>query len=147
MKVILTKPVPGLGKIGDIKEVNDGYGNNFLIKKGMAKIANKETVERKAKEDKEAKGKQEKELTQLKQLKEKLESQKFEIQVKVGEQGQIFNSVHDKDIVGLVNKKIGSKLEKHQISTPPLKTLGEYKLKAKLGSGLSANVSIIINKQ
>ncbi len=147
MKVILTKQVPGLGKIGDIKEVSEGYGNNFLIKKGMAKIANKETVERKVKEDKEAKSKQEKEMLQLKQLKEKLESQKFEIQVKVGEQGQIFNSIHDKDIIELINSRTGSKLEKHQVTTAPLKTLGEHKIKAKLGSGISAEITIIINKQ
>jgi large subunit ribosomal protein L9 len=144
MKVILTKQVPGLGKIGEIKEVSDGYGNNFLIKKGLARMATKEAVSQRLKEDKEAQGKKEKEAGQVETLKANLEKQKFTMAVKVGPQGQIFNGVHEKDIAEMVNKKLHSNLEKHQIQTPPLKELGEHKVKIKLGHGLSAETTIIL---
>lgn len=147
MKVILLKQVAGLGKIGEIKEVSDGYGNNFLVKKGLAKIASQEVIGRKLKEDKEAKGKQEKFLTTLQTLQANLQKQKFSIAVKVGEQGQIFNGVHEKDIAELLNSKLRATIEKHQIHTPPLKTLGEHKVKIKLGSGLSAETTIVLTKE
>lgn len=147
MKVILTKPVSGLGKIGEIKEVSDGYGNNFLIKKGLARLATKEAVGRRLKEDKEAQGKQEKEVGKLQTLKANLEKQKFTMPVKVGPQGQIFGGVHEKEIADLLNKKLSANIEKHQIHTTPLKELGEHKVKIKLGNGLNAETTIILTKE
>jgi len=144
MKVILTKPVAGLGKIGEIKEVSEGYGTNFLIRQGMARLATKEAVGQRLKEDKEAGRKQEKEVSQIKALKDDLEKQKFTIPVKVGPQGQIFSGVHEKDIAEVLNKKLRGNIEKSQIHTPPLKELGEHKIKIKLGHGLSAEATIVL---
>jgi large subunit ribosomal protein L9 len=144
MRVILTKPVAGLGKIGEIKEVSDGYGNNFLIRQGMAKMATQEAVGQRLKEDKEAQGKQEKQASQLQTLKANLEKQKFSIPVKTGPQGQIFSGVHEKEIAELLNKKLHSNIEKSQIHTSPLKELGEHKIKIKLGGGLNAEVTLVL---
>ncbi len=147
MKVLLIKSVPGVGKEGEIKEVSDGYGHNFLIKKGFAKLASSQTIAQKQKENAEAKAKQDKAVKQIQQLKDKLEKQSFTIPVKVGDQGQVFNGVHDKDIIQFINTKIGSSIEKSQLQTPPLKQLGEHKVKIKLGNGLAAQTSIILIKE
>ena len=144
MKVILTKPVSGLGKTGDIKEVSEGYATNYLIRQGMARLATKEAVNRRLKEDQEAGRKQEKEAAQTQALKHSLEKQKFTIPVKVGPQGQIFSGVHEKEITEMLNHKLRANLEKSQIHTPPLKELGEHKIKIKLGNGLSAEATIVL---
>lgn len=147
MKVILSKSVPGVGKAGEIKEVSEGYGNNFILKKGFGRLATAQELTRQVKEAKEAAGKQERQVGQAKGLKQKLETQKFTAVVKVGEQGQVFSGVHEKDIAELLSQKLHATIEKSQIHTPPLKTLGEHKIKVKLGHGLSAETTLIIQAE
>lgn len=143
MKVILTKPVVGLGKTGDIKEVSDGYGINFLIKKGLARMATKEVVGKKQKEDKEAGAKAERDLDRKQKAKRDLEKQTFTFKVKVGEQGQVFAGVHEKEIADEINKKTGLSLDKSQIEARRgIKELGEHAISIKLGNGVTATTKI-----
>ena len=79
MKVLLIKDVKSLGKIGEIKEVKDGYGKNFLIKKGFAKQATEEILKE---WDKELERKQEEEkekIEEIYKLQKIIESSKFTI--------------------------------------------------------------------
>ncbi len=143
MKIILLKDVAGQGRRGEIREVNDGYAKNFLIAKGFAQIATSQIQAKAAKESKEAEVKKLKEVEKLQNLKVDLEKRTFTVKVKVGDKGQIFSGVHEKDIISAMNNKMGLSLEKNQVSLEkPIKELGEHKVKLKLASGIIPIINI-----
>ena len=143
MKIIFIKDQPGAGKKGEIKDVNDGYAKNFLIAKGFAVVATAEIQAKVAKEKKEADIKRLKEIGKLEALKTDLEKRVFTLKIKVGDKGQIFSGVHEKDILAAVNSKMGLSLEKNQILLDkPIKELGEHKVKVKLAANLPATISL-----
>ncbi|HYV33402.1 MAG TPA: 50S ribosomal protein L9 [Candidatus Limnocylindria bacterium] len=143
MKVIFIKELAGTAKKGEIKEVNDGYAKNFLIAKGFAQQATAEIQAKVAKENKEAEAKKLKEIGKLQSLKQELEKRTFTVKVKVGDKGQIFSGVHEKDIAEAVNSIVKTNLEKNQIELAGIiKQLGEHIVKVKLASGITASVKI-----
>lgn len=145
MKVIFTKDVPGQGKKGQIKEVSEGFAQNFLIKKGLAQAATLEVQAKIAKEAKEAEAKSSKELARLGQIKADAEKRVFGIKVKVGEKGQVFGGVHEKEIAEAVSAKLNVTVEKNQVEiNSSIKQIGEHTVKIKFGHGVIANVKIMV---
>ena len=143
MKVIFIKAQPGGGKLGEVKEVSEGFANNFLIPKGFAKIATPEIQAKLAKEGKEAEVKKLKEIGKLDSLKAELEKRTFTVKVKMGAKGQIFGGVHEKEVAIAINTKMNAAIEKAQVEiASPIKTIGEHSVKVKLGNGISASVKI-----
>lgn len=148
MKVIFIKDLAGAGKKGEIKEVNDGYAKNFLIAKGFAQIATSDVQAKIAKEQKEAVAKKQKEKAKLEALKQDLEKRVFVFKVKVGDKGQIFSGIHEKEIATAVSTKMAMIIEKNQVKLEkPIKELGEHKVTLKLDSGLIAVIKLLIEAQ
>ena len=98
MKVLLIKDVKTLGKAGEIKEVADGYGKNFLIGKGLALQATNEVIAKHNAEQKKLALKEEEEIKAAKELAEKINSTKLTIRHKVGANEQLIGSVTNKEI-------------------------------------------------
>ncbi len=145
MKVYFIKDSPQGGKKGDIKEVSDGYGANFLIAKGFAVPATPQIIAKIEKEGREAEDKRIKDLKKLEALKQNLEKRIFTVKVKVGDKGQIFGGIHEKEIAEKLSRESGISIEKSQISlSAPLKTLGEHKIKVKLAGNLEAGIKILV---
>ncbi len=143
MKVVFIKDVPGGAKKGEVKDVSSGYANNFLIAKGFAKVATAEIQAKMEKEARESEKKKEKRYSQLEQVKQQLESRIFTVKVKVGDKGQVFGAVHEKEIIEAVKGKIKVNLEKGQVSiASPIKVIGEHRVTVKLGNGILANLKI-----
>jgi len=143
MKVIFIKDLSGTAKKGEIRDVNDGYAKNFLIAKGFAQIATADIQAKIVKETKEAEIKKLKEIEKLQILKLDLEKRTFVLHVKVGDKGQVFGGVHEKDIAEAVSKKISAAIDRSQVMLDkPVKELGEHKAKIKLGGHVLANISI-----
>ena len=148
MKVIFVKELTGTGKKGEIKDVNDGYAKNFLIAKGFAQVATAEIQAKMAKEQKEADAKLQKDLVRLQSLKQDLEKRTFTVKVKVGDKGQIFSGVHEKDIVKAVNDVMHSALDKNQVDLRAvIKQLGQQEVKLRLAGGILANVKINVEAE
>ena len=143
MKVIFIKELTGTAKKGEIKDVADGYAQNFLIAKGFARVATAEIQAKIVKEATEAEIKKLKEIGKLQALKQDLEKRGFTVKVKVGDKGQIFGSVHEKDIALSISSKLSHPMDKNQVEiSAPIKEIGEHQVKVKLGGGISANVKI-----
>lgn len=143
MKVIFIKDTPGQGRKGEIKDVSEGFAQNFLIKKGFAQAATTDIQAKIAKEAKEAEAKKLKEIGKLEALKGEIEKRIFTVKVKVGEKGQIFGGVHEKDIAASISAKLSHPLEKNQIEIGSIiKQIGEHLVKVKLGSGVTASAKI-----
>ncbi len=136
MKVLLLKDVQGTGKAGEVKEVKDGYGKNFLIGKGLAlhattEVMNKYKAEQKKKAEIEAA-----EIAEAKELAQKLESSKFTIKHKVGANGHLIGSVTNKEISQAFDD-LGVKIDKKQITLKSkIKTVGIFEVDCKLGHGI-----------
>lgn len=145
MKVILTKDVPKVGRAGEIKEVNAGFATNFLINKGLAKLATADAQRDLEKGKKELSAKKQKELDRLTDNKKELEKRIFTVKIKTGDKGQIFGGVHEKDIAAAVFQKTKIQLDKSQISAHKgIKALGEHIVDIKLGQGIMAKTKINI---
>lgn len=137
MKVLLLQDVKSLGKAGEICEVKDGYGKNFLIAKNLAQLATNETINKyKAKEKKrleeEAKKKEE-----LQNLANKLQSLTLPIHKKVGANGALYGAITKEEIASAFKEKFDIDIDKKALDLKnPIKSTGIYELDLKLGFGI-----------
>jgi len=141
MEVLLIKDVKGLGKAGEIKKVKDGYARNFLIPKGLAKVATKEVVEEWKKEQIKKEAELKAELAKINEIKEKLENEKIVIKHKLGANGQLLGSVTNKEIAEVLQKN-GFNIDKKQIEHKTIKAPGIYNIDVKLGHGIHAKLNL-----
>ncbi|HJE03960.1 50S ribosomal protein L9 [Aliarcobacter thereius] len=145
MKVLLIKDVKSLGKIGEIKEVADGYGKNFLIAKGLALHATNEVLARHKAEQKRAAAKEEEDIKNAKELAEKLNSTKLTIKHKVGANDQLIGSVTNKEISEELENQFSIIIDRKNISIDTkMKHIGIFEVTCKLGFGINANLKIDI---
>ena len=147
MKVILLRDIPNTGKKHDIKEVSPGFARNFLFSKGLAIVADAESIknlEAKKKVDAE---KAEQELKEVEKIVSKLDGNEIEILVKSGTEGQLFESINKQKISEHL-KEMGFNVSKDQVGLKtPINELGELPIKLKFEHGLEAETRIIISKK
>ena len=142
MKVLLIKDVKSLGKKGEIKEVKDGYGQNFLIGKGMAKLATPEIVEKWKTEQETAAKDLADTLARLKREEKELSDKNIVIVKKLAPAG-IQGSVGKEDISKAIKEQMDIEIDKKIIELKKaLKTVGEHKVDIKLGHGIHATVTV-----
>jgi large subunit ribosomal protein L9 len=145
MKLILTQEVGGLGSAGDIVEVKDGYGRNFLIPRGFAirwTKGGERTVEsiRKARSSREVR-----DLDHAQEIKAKLEGTTVNLPVRAGEGGRLFGAVTVNDIAGAINTAAGEKdaIDKRKIIVGnPIKSLGTHQVTVKVHDDVDATVNL-----
>jgi large subunit ribosomal protein L9 len=144
MRVILLQDVEKLGKKYDIKEVADGYARNFLIPKGLAKPATEEALKwLETQKEIEAK-KAEEDLKKVQEIASAVDDQEIIIPVKVGEEGQLFESITAQKISEKL-KELGFDIKKTQIALlEPIKELGEFPVKIKFEHNLEAEIKVIV---
>ena len=142
MKVILKQDVKGKGKKGQLIEAAEGYARNFLLPKGLAVEATADAVntmaKAKAKADAEAKA-------EALAIAEKLKSCQVKIAAKGGEGGKLFGAVTGKEIAGALKEQFGMEIDgKKLVLDQPIKSFGNYEVKAKLGFEVSGTVYVLV---
>jgi len=143
MKVLLIKDVKSLGVAGEIKEVKDGYGKNFLIGKGFAKHATPEVVAQWAIEQEHLKDLLAKEIEKAQDIQEKINSLKFTVKHKEGANGHLIGSVTNKEIQQVMLEQADIEIDKKQITLKDkIKTIGIFEVDCKLGHGIHATAKI-----
>lgn len=140
MQVIFIKDLKGQGRKGELKTVKDGYAENFLIKKGYAVIASEKNKTILQKEnDKKAQEIQTK-TEEAKKIKEQLEKEVLEFQVKTGQGDKVFGSVSIKQIKDALTSK-GYKVDKTQINPcSSLASLGFHDVEITLFQDVKAKI-------
>lgn len=147
MKVIFLKDVKNQGKKGEIKEVKDGYGMNFLIKNGFAVQATDTGVNRLKKEQAEAALQENLCIKECQTMKKELEKIMLEIPVKTGEQDRVFGSVSTKQIADHLKKK-GFQIDKKGIKADgSLTSLGVHMVQIELHKKVNATIKVKLVKQ
>ena len=147
MKVILLQDVEKVGKKFDVKEVADGYARNFLLARNLAKQATPEALEWLEMQKELLSQKSEEELKRTQELASGLDDLEVPLQVKVGEEGQLFESINAQKISERL-REMRYDVKKSQIKLKePLKETGEFPVKIALDHNLEAEIRVIITEE
>lgn len=145
MKVLLTKDVKSLGKAGEIKDVKDGYGNNFLIGKGLALLATPAVLKQWEAKQRQLKEKEAAEIAELNEIAAKLKSLTIKVVHKTGANGALFGAVTKEEIAEALHKQHGITIDKKSIETDKaIKATGGYELDLKLGHGIHGKLNLVV---
>ena len=145
MKVVLLEDVEKVGKKYDVKQVADGFARNFLIPKNLAKVATKELIEWTVIQKELLEKKAEENLKKSQTLASSIDGQEVIFQVKVGPEGQLFESINAQKISEKL-RELGFEVKKSQIDlAEPIKEVGEYPVKIKFDHNLESQIQVIIN--
>lgn len=139
MKIILTQEVSGLGAPGDIVEVKDGYGRNYLLPQGFA-IAWTKGAEKQVTVIKRARSAREiRDLGHANEVKAQLESLNVKLAVRAGTEGRLYGSVTAAEVVEAVQRAGGPQLDRRRLELPGhVKAVGDYKVQIKLHPEVAA---------
>lgn len=145
MKIILLEDVKKLGKKGDVLEVKAGYAKNSLIPQGLATEATNTSLNQRNLKVQADKRRKDEELAQAQETGAKIDDKKIEIAVKVGENGKLFGSVTSKEIGEQIQKQLGFEIDRKKLSlSEPIKSLGTYKISAKIHPKVTATVNVVL---
>ena len=145
MKVLLTQDVKGLGKAGEIKEVKPGYGQNFLVKKGLAKTATDDVIEQWKKDQEEMKKAEAAEIAHLTEIEATLKNITLEVKRKLGANGSLFGAVTKDEIAHALKDTHDIEIDKKTIEfKTAIKTEGSHDISIKLGHGIHAHMTLNI---
>jgi len=143
MKVLLVKDVKSLGKSGEVKEVKDGYGKNFLIARGFGLLATNDVLRKYKSQLKKQKQQEDENIQEAKDLAEKLNSSKLTIKHKVGANGHLIGSVTNKEIALALENELKIIIDKKNIVLEDkIKAPGIFEITCKLGHGVNALIKV-----
>jgi large subunit ribosomal protein L9 len=147
MKVMLIKDVANVGIAGDIKEVADGYGRNFLIPRGLARVAGR-GVEAEARRLREATSRREaKERDEAQELADLIDNKTVVVRLKVGAEDRVFGAITNDDVATALRLQHQVEIDRRKIDIKdPLKQLGEHRVPLKLHRDVEAHVNLIITQ-
>lgn len=147
MKVIFLKDVKGQGKKGDIKEVSEGYAQNFLFKNGVAKPATQGNVKTLENQHAAEEKRKEEEKQEAVALGKKLEELTVQIKTKAGEGGRLFGAITSKQIAEALAKQ-DVKIDKRKIELEePIRTLGVTQVTIKLHKDVKSTLKVQVSEE
>jgi len=142
MKVILREDVKSIGSMGQIVDVADGFGRNYLVPKGLAVEANMKNIKSLEHEKKVIQEKVKKIKNQAQDLAGRVSDTTLVIKAKAGEEGKLFGSVTTMDIVEQL-KNAGIDIDKKKIILEePIKRVGSYSIKIKIHPEIATEVNV-----
>ena len=148
MKVILKQDVNKIGKKGELLEVADGYGRNFLISRGLAEEATEGRIRELQQMQKTQKIKDDKKLKIAEEAKKKLGGKVVRIKVNTGEGGKLFGSVTNAQIADVLKAQYGIPVEKKDLKMDEtVKQTGEFSFKVKLYTGVEAGMTLKVESE
>ncbi|HUI29987.1 MAG TPA: 50S ribosomal protein L9 [Candidatus Acidoferrales bacterium] len=147
MKVILRKNYEGLGEIGKVIDVRDGYARNFLIPQKVAYPFAPGYLKMIENEKKAYEAKLNREVHDAKTLAEKLNGVEISLEVQAGEEDKLFGSVTSQMIVDKLAEK-GFEVDRRRVElAEPIKSIGEYKVPLKLHQQVTTEIKVSVKKQ
>ncbi|MBN8236459.1 50S ribosomal protein L9 [Halobacillus kuroshimensis] len=145
MKVIFKTDVKGKGKKGEIKEVNDGYARNYLLKNNLAVEATKGNMQAQKAKDAKVEQQAQEEVEEAKRLKDKLADLEVKLDAKSGDSGRLFGSITSKQIAEQLKKDHNIKIDKRKIELDdPIRTLGYSNVPVKLHPEVTGTIRVHI---
>ena len=145
MRVILKREVSGLGRPGEVKDVADGYAQNFLLPKGLAIEATASEMKHLARERQASKLRKDRAHADAEELAERLAAITLVFRLKAGEQGKTFGSVTNKDIAEALKREHKVDIDRAKILlVDPVRTLGTHSVEIRLLPDVRAKVTVAV---
>lgn len=145
MKLILTQEVTGLGTPGDVVEVKDGYGRNYLVPRGLAVIWTKGGEKQVASIRKARQARQIASLEEAQRIRDSLQAKPVRLQVKAGASGRLFGAVTPADVATAIAQAGGTQVDRRKVElTQPIKNLGDYTVHVRLHPDVQARVAVTV---
>ncbi|MGN1111099.1 MAG: 50S ribosomal protein L9 [Oscillospiraceae bacterium] len=148
MKVILLQDVQGTGKKGEIKEVKDGYAQNFLIKKGLAQEANAKNLNLLQGQKDSAQHKIDVDIQNAKDIAAKLDGKTVVVKAKAGQNGRLFGTVTAKEVSAAIKQSLGVDVDKKKITIDlKIEGFGSFAASARLYVGVTAKFTVSVEQE
>ena len=147
MKVILLQDVKGKGKKGQMIEVSDGYARNYMLPRKLATEATPDAVNTMRMNDKATQERQAKERAEALDLRNRMKDMTIVVTAKGGGAGRLFGSVTNTEVADALAKQADIKLDKRKIVLDePIKAIGVYTVKCKLGYEINADLKVEVKE-
>jgi large subunit ribosomal protein L9 len=147
MKVLLLKDVYKLGRAGDVKRVADGYGRNFLIPQGLAVLATPGALRQAEQIRNSAAVTRDAMNREMSGVSEKLAKLVLTFPAKAGETGKLYGSITPVMIAEAIKKKLDIEINRRQLDSEPIRTLGTHKVHIRLTMDLIPVVTVIVYRE
>jgi large subunit ribosomal protein L9 len=149
MKVVLIEDVPKLGLKGEIKDVSDGYGRNYLIPRNLAKPATKGEIKHTQTIQQVHQEHEEKKRSQSELKMERLMKEFFTIPVRAGEKGKLYGSITNADVAKALSEHLDEAIDRKWIQVPgsAIKEIGTYEVSIKLPGGVKGKLKVKLEPQ
>jgi large subunit ribosomal protein L9 len=148
MKLIFLRDVPNVAGAGEIKEVADGYGRNFLIPQKLAMRATPLAIKTMETQRRSIEHSQAQTEAEMKELAHQLEEKEIILKARSGASDRLFGSITSADIVSELQNTIGLVLDKKKLELPePIRHLGSYQIVIKLAKDISPTIKVTIEKE
>ncbi|MBI4704045.1 MAG: 50S ribosomal protein L9 [Deltaproteobacteria bacterium] len=141
MQVVLTEDLPNVGRSGELVRVRPGYARNFLVPRGLAAMATKDNVARVEHEQRVATARTAKQRSAAEALAAELGQVKLTIARTVGEGQKLYGSVSSRDVAEAL-AGLGHEIDRRKIELDPIKELGSFEARIRLGTGVDATVKV-----
>jgi large subunit ribosomal protein L9 len=143
MKLILTQDVSGLGAPGDVVEVKDGYGRNYLLPRGLATGWTKGGEKQVAQIKRARSVREVRDLDSAQAIKSSLEGLKVKVAARAGDSGRLFGAITVGDVVSAVEAAGGPSVDKRKVTiVSPIKVLGAHKIEVRVHPEVLANLTV-----
>ncbi|WP_029165324.1 50S ribosomal protein L9 [Aminiphilus circumscriptus] len=148
MKVILTKDVSGVGKSGDLADVADGYGRNYLIPRGLAEEADAGKIREWEQRQETRKNKAKKQEQQALERQRHLQGKRVSVKVSAGEGGKLFGSVTSAQIAQAVSTQLGQEVDKKDVRLgEPIRSCGTFPFSIHLHPGIDVAMTVLVEAE
>jgi len=143
MKLILTQEVTGLGAPGDVVEVKDGYGRNYLVPRGLATAWTKGGEKQVAAIRKARQSRAVASLEEAQRIRQSLEAKPVRVGMRAGASGRLFGAVTPADVAAAIRAADGPQVDRRKVElTNPIKTVGDYTAHVRLHPEVQAQVTL-----
>jgi len=144
MKVIFLDDVPNVARAGEIKEVADGYGRNFLIPKKLALLATPQAISQAETRDKTKAGTN----TELIELARQLDGKEVSLKAKAGAKDRLYGSITSTDIASELSNTVGLAIDKRKIELDePIRQLGSYEVAIRLAKDIVPKIRVTVTEE
>ncbi len=147
MKVLLLKDVYKLGRAGDVKKVANGYGRNFLIPQGLATLATPGSLKQVELIRKQATEQRAILNNEMSGTAEKLGQLTITFASKAGDTGKLYGSITTQMIADAINEKLDLQIDRRDVESQPIRTLGEHKASVRLTVDLVPEITILVHRE
>ena len=148
MKVIFLEDVPHVAKAGEVKEVADGYGRNFLIPQKLASLASSEAISAAEAQIKRKARSQAQTEAELIELANKLDGREVILEARTGSKDRLYGSITAADIAAEVESTTGLVVDKRKIELDePIRQVGSYEIAIRLAKDIVPKIKVIVSEK